>query len=139
MLATPGNASAVVTWAAPAADGGGAIDRYDLSIAPTAGGTPQTRQVTLPATLTATFTGLTNGTEYTVSITAHNANGDGPAATTTVTPVAPVLTIASLGTTTTPEGSAAFALTVTGGVFANGMVVRWNGAIARPPSSAPAN
>ncbi len=79
VVAAPGNASAVVTWAAPASDGGSAIDRYDLSIAPTAGGTAQTQQVTLPATLTATFTGLTNGTAYTVSITAHNTNGSGAA------------------------------------------------------------
>jgi hypothetical protein len=127
LIATGGNASATVTWAAPASDGGSAIDRYDVSIAPTAGGTPQTQQITNLSALTATFTGLTNGTEYTVNVTAHNANGDGPTATTTVTPAAPPIALTSLGTTTLPEGSAAFTLTVTGSGFASGMTVRWNG------------
>ncbi|MFN8539913.1 MAG: fibronectin type III domain-containing protein [Thermomicrobiales bacterium] len=60
-------------------DGGAAIDRYTVSIRPTAGGAAQTKEVTNPNALTATFTGLTNGTEYTASVAAHNTNGDGAA------------------------------------------------------------
>ncbi|MFN8537282.1 MAG: fibronectin type III domain-containing protein [Thermomicrobiales bacterium] len=128
LVATPGSARASVTWAAPVSNGGGAIDWYDLSIAPTAGGTPQTQRVTNLANLAATFTGLTNGTEYTISITAHNSNGSGAAATTTVTPALSALAITNLSTTSVAEGSASFTLTVTGGVFTEDTIVRWNGA-----------
>src|SRR5439155_17961893 len=36
-----------------------------------------------------TVTGLTNGTSYDISVVATNSAGDGPAGTTTVTPVGP--------------------------------------------------
>ena len=55
VLATAGDASAVVSWAAPASDGGSGISGYTVTAAP--GGAT--------ATTTATVTGLTNGTPYT--------------------------------------------------------------------------
>ncbi|MFN8516883.1 MAG: fibronectin type III domain-containing protein, partial [Chloroflexia bacterium] len=127
VAATPGNASATVTWEPPFTDGGSPIDSYMVGIQPTAGGAAQTRQITELGALATTFSGLANGTQYTASVTAHNALGDGAATTTTVTPEAPILAITALGTTTLPEGSGEFDLTVTGTGFAEGMAVRWNG------------
>jgi hypothetical protein len=81
-----GGTSGTVAWTAPISDGGATIDRYDVSLAQTNGqGTPQTARVTDLSNLSATFTGLTSGAQYTASVTAHNAAGSGAAATTTFT------------------------------------------------------
>ncbi|MFH5878538.1 fibronectin type III domain-containing protein [Arthrobacter sp. NA-172] len=87
--ATAGNASAVVSWTAPA-NGGSAITSY--AVTPHAGNTvlaPVTVTGNPPAT-TATVTGLTNGTAYTFTVTATNAVGTSPAsaASAPVTPAA---------------------------------------------------
>lgn len=79
--ATPLNAQATVSWAAPASDGGSAVLRYRVTAVP--GGASAT--VDAPAT-TATVTGLANGTAYTFTVTAVNAVGEGPASA----PTAPV-------------------------------------------------
>jgi hypothetical protein len=66
--------SAVVSWAAPASDGGSAITGYTI--------TPFIGTVAQPATTAgagatgASVTGLTNGTSYTFRVTATNAVGD---------------------------------------------------------------
>jgi hypothetical protein len=89
VTATAGNASASVSWTAPSANGS-AITSY--TITPYVGSTPQaTTTVTgNPPATTATVNGLTNGTAYTFTVTATNANGSGPASTasSSVTPVA---------------------------------------------------
>ncbi len=74
VVATPGNASATVTWAAPA-DGGSPITTYRVT--PYLGGTALTPVTS--STTTATVTGLTNGSSYTFTVTATNAVGTGPA------------------------------------------------------------
>jgi Domain of unknown function (DUF1929)/Fibronectin type III domain len=89
LIATPGNASATVTWSAPANDGS-PITSY--TITPYIGSTAQTPTTITgspPATST-TITGLTNGTTYTFTVTATNAIGTGPASTASnaVTPTA---------------------------------------------------
>jgi hypothetical protein len=69
--ASAGNTTADVTWSEPAT-GGAVIDSYTV--------------VSSPATTTCTwttgplschFTGMTNGQQYTFTVTAHNANGNG--------------------------------------------------------------
>jgi Domain of unknown function (DUF1929)/Fibronectin type III domain len=89
VAATPGNASATVTWSAPTADGS-PISSY--TITPYIGSsaqTPTTITGSPPAT-SATVSGLSNGSTYTFTVTATNAVGTGPAsaASNAVTPTA---------------------------------------------------
>ena len=111
VTATAGNASATVSWTAPA-NGGSAITSY--TVTPRIGGAAQT-PVTVGSTATsATVTGLTNGTSYTFTVTATNAVGTGPAsaASTAVTPVAPTVPGAPTGVTATAgSGSASVSWT----------------------------
>lgn len=78
VTASPGNASASVTWTAPD-DGGSPITSY--TVTPYTGGTaqPATTVTGNPPATSATVTGLTNSTSYTFTVTATNAVGTGPA------------------------------------------------------------
>lgn len=83
----PGNASALVSWAAPASNGGSAITGYTVT------SSPDGKTCTTTGALSCTVSGLANGTPYTFTVTATNAVGTGPASapTAAVTPVAPVV------------------------------------------------
>lgn len=74
VMATPGDASATITWTAPASDGGSPITGYTVTAEP--GGASV--QVGGEAD-SATVTGLDNGTTYTFTVTATNAEGTSPA------------------------------------------------------------
>ena len=69
--ATAGDSQVSVTFTAPASNGGSAITTYTATASP--GGAFGTCPG--PAACTATVTGLTNGTAYTFTVTATNADG----------------------------------------------------------------
>jgi Fibronectin type III domain/Domain of Unknown Function (DUF1080) len=73
--ASGGNTQATVTWTAPASNGGTAVTGY--TVTPYIGATAQP-STTVGNVLTATVTGLANGTAYTFKVAAVNAVGTGP-------------------------------------------------------------
>jgi uncharacterized repeat protein (TIGR01451 family) len=78
VVATSGNASAQVAWSAPASNGGLPITSYTVTAL--LGGTTSVGNVTVAAPATGlNFTGLTNGSTYTFTVTATNAAGNSPA------------------------------------------------------------
>ena len=81
VVATAGNASALVAWDPPASDGGSPISAYTVTSAPDA------KTCTTAAT-SCTVSGLSNGTAYTFRVTAENTVGSGPASTASA-PVTP--------------------------------------------------
>ena len=80
--ASVGNAQASIAFTAPAANGGSAITGYTVTSSP--GGFTGTG-----ASSPITVTGLTNGTAYTFTVTATNANGTSApsAASNSITPI----------------------------------------------------
>lgn len=71
----PGNGQVTVSWTAPASNGGSPITTYTVSASP--GG----QTCTTGGTLSCTVSGLTNNTNYTFTVVATNASGNGPAST----------------------------------------------------------
>jgi len=81
--ATPGDTEVVLSWTAPASDGGATITKYEVS---SNNGTSWTDATSLTGH---TFTGLSNGTSYTFKVRAVNSVGAGTEASATATPAAP--------------------------------------------------
>ncbi|MGI9196376.1 MAG: fibronectin type III domain-containing protein [Candidatus Nanopelagicales bacterium] len=71
VTAVAGDASASVAWAAPTSPGSSPITSYRVTASP--GG-----QTCASAELTCSVTGLTNGSRYTFTVQAENAEGYGP-------------------------------------------------------------
>jgi hypothetical protein len=84
--AVPHDRSAVVSWSAPAHDGGGTISRYSVTSNPDG----QTC-VWTSGQLSCTVSNLSNGRAYTFTVVATNPGGDGPASdpSSGITPVSP--------------------------------------------------
>jgi CSLREA domain-containing protein len=70
-----GDGLAQISWNTPDSDGGDAITQYTVTSNPPSPNSPMT--VSAPTT-TATMTGLTNGTNYTFTVSATNGIGTGP-------------------------------------------------------------
>jgi len=71
VMATAGDGSADVAWSAPVSDGGSTVTGYTATSAP--GGLT----CTTTGALGCTVSGLTNGTQYTFTVTAANGVGTG--------------------------------------------------------------
>lgn len=87
----PGDGQVVVSWTAPADDGGSPITDYVVEYSSDGGSHWSTFADGTSTATSATVTGLTNETAYTFRVSAVNAVGAGPGALSTpVTPIAPV-------------------------------------------------
>jgi titin len=100
--AAAGNTTADVSWTAPPA-GGSPVTGYTVTATTGTGTTPVATAKALPTATTASLTGLTNGTTYTVSVVANSAAGDSAAGTATVTPAAVEVLTASAPTNKTGD------------------------------------
>lgn len=81
LVATPGDEQVILSWVAPADNGGSAITKYKVS-------NDNGLNWIDTSDTGYTFTGLTNGVTYTFQVLAVNNAGDGTSATVTATPQA---------------------------------------------------
>jgi hypothetical protein len=88
--ATPGDASATVTWTAPESTGGSAVTGYQVRVVNAAGTQVGALRPAGAADTSLVVTGLTNGTAYRFQVAATNSVGTGgfSALSNTVTPSA---------------------------------------------------
>ncbi|MCL2062493.1 MAG: fibronectin type III domain-containing protein [Firmicutes bacterium] len=93
--AVAGDAQAVLSWAAPASNGGSEITKYQVTHSDT--------WVDVSSGTTHTFTGLTNGNQYEFKVRAVNSKGAGEAAVTHATPLKPIQQAAFTGVTANGE------------------------------------
>lgn len=91
VAAARGNAAAVVSWTAPASNGGAGITAYTVTASPGGRTCGTLSAAPTAAALSCTVTGLSNGAAYTFTVVAGNdaGNGAASAASAAVTPLAP--------------------------------------------------
>ncbi len=116
--ASAGNAQATVQWSLPSADGGSAITSYVAAAVEDPG---KTCTATPPA-MSCIVTGLANGSTYTFTVRATNANGTGAASTVSnaVTPSAPPVPSAPLNPAATAgngQATVSWSAPASGGPF----------------------
>lgn len=106
---TPASQSVTVNFTAPPSTGGSTITNYTVTASP--GGATQTGTA-----LTYLFSGLTNGTAYTFTVTATNAIGTGPASSASVA-VTPKEAQSAVSITSSASGTynSPYTATATGG------------------------
>jgi titin len=101
-----GNRQIVLTWTAPADNGGVALTGYAVQRSVDGGRTWTNALTTGSSTVTATITGLTNGVAYVFRVAATNSAGVGAASTwVTSAPVAPPTAPASVAATAQSTGA----------------------------------
>ena len=79
---TAGNLQVALTWTAPASDGGEAITDYTVEYSSNSGATYNWFNDGTSTAVSATVTGLVNGTSYLFRVSAVNGSGTGPASAT---------------------------------------------------------
>ena len=104
VTATPGNASASVSWTAPVSNGGSPITSYTVVPDPDEG------TVAFTGTTSALVTGLTNGASYTFTVIANNVIGPSDPSD----PSNPVTPTGFSGQSNTAEGGTAGVSVTTG-------------------------
>jgi len=104
----PRDGSLQVAWSSPVYNGGSVVTGYSLTA--TAGSATQTVTPAADAS-TATISGLTNGTDYTLSLVAVNSIGSSTAASADGTPTTAYAPSAPVGFGATPDGSGNVTLT----------------------------
>ena len=127
LSATPGDGTVALTWQA-AVDEGTPVTGYEVEVSPPPSGGQQITDVGV--TTSHTFTGLTDGTQYTFTVLARNALGSAPwSLGVTATPFGKPLTMAAPTATgaAVPDPTATRAITVSwtpvNGTAANGRPV----------------
>jgi len=123
LTATPGDGQVALSWDVPASNGGSPITGYEVSC-----DTGTANWGTATGNTFHTFTGLTNGTTYTLRVRAVNIVGEGAETTATATPQATVKSV-TVGTqsgalTAGTAGSVTFSVTTAN--IANGMAITLN-------------
>ena len=103
LQAAPGNRKVVLTWTAPASNGGSRLLDYELRYSQGATVSSSAAWSSAGMDFTETISGLTKGQQYAFEVRARNRAGGGTAETATATLTANSIPRARDGTVTTPE------------------------------------